>query len=380
MTKKNTPNISDKDLAFQINENESLSEQLSIANKLIASEHLEKIKRSEELLVANKALAIQNKEKEKSAAELLIANKELAYQNKEKEARALELIIANKELAFQNKEKEKRVEELKIANIELVFQNKEKEKRAEELIIANEKLAVQNKEKIERSAQLEAANKELESFSYSVSHDLRAPIRAIHGYARMLKEFQNNPEDLESNRLMNNIINNAKRMARLIDDLLTFSRLSRKELIKVEVEMNDLVTNLCHELKNEQNDRNIQFHINPLLPAAGNVTSLKHVWANLISNAIKYTKYKDKSVIEISSEANGGEIIYSIKDNGAGFDMRYANKLFGVFQRLHSDDEFEGTGVGLAMVQRIINKHGGRVWAQGAVNEGATFFFALNKI
>jgi len=180
-------------------------------------------------------------------------------------------------------------------------------------------------------------NKELESFSYSVSHDLRAPLRAIHGYARMLKESNESLVNSEGNRLMDNIINNAKKMGQLIDDLLTFSRLGRKELAKATIPMNELVTTICTELKKEQGLRDIEFRVQPLLPAYADNVAIKQVWLNLISNAVKYTKLKDKAIIEISSELKNDEIIYSIKDNGAGFDMRYADKLFGVFQRLHSD-------------------------------------------
>ena len=325
------------------------------------------------LIHANKTLLLQNLEKEKRAAELTIANRELIFQNEEKEKRAAELVIANKELAFQNEEKEKRAAELTIANTELIFQNEEKEKRAAELDIANRDLRISGE-------QVEEVNKELESFSYSVSHDLRAPLRAIHGYSKMLKENYELQLAPEANRLMNTIMYNAKKMGQLIDDLLTFSRIGRKELVKVNLHMDSIVANICSELKNEQGDRTIEIHISGLLPAHADSISIKQVWLNLISNAIKYSRFKEKVIIEIGSEIEGDEIIYHIKDNGAGFDMRYANKLFGVFQRLHSDEEFEGTGVGLALVRRIITKHGGRTWAEGKVDKGAIFYFTLKII
>jgi PAS domain S-box-containing protein len=351
-------------------------------------------KKSEaEFIHVNKELAFQNTEKEKRAAELVTANQELAFQNKEKEDRASELAIANKELVFQNAEKEKRAAELIVANNELAFQNIEKEKRAGELIIANIKLEHQNIEKEKRAVELMTvikdlknseeqiinANKELESFSYSVSHDLRAPLRAINGYTNMLKSNFATQLDPESNRLMNNIVHHASKMGQLIDDLLTFSRVGRRELVKSNVPMHEIVSDICSELKNEQGDRNIEFYVRELLPARADNMAIKQVWLNLISNAVKYTNQKETAVIDISSEITGEEITYSIKDNGAGFDMRYASKLFGVFQRLHSDEEFEGTGVGLALVHRIISKHGGRIWAQAKVNEGAIFHFTLNK-
>ena len=212
-----------------------------------------------------------------------------------------------------------------------------------------------------------------------MSHDLRAPVRAMNGYARMLEDKYGTQFDAEALRLMNNIMINAKKMGQLIDDLLTFSQIGRKDMMKMNIHMCDMVTDICRELKNEQGDRNIEFDIKQLLPAQADNTALKQVWTNLISNAIKYSKLKEKTIIEIGSKTSGGEIVYYIKDNGAGFDMRYANKLFDIFQRLHSDEEFEGTGVGLAIVQRIIFKHGGRIWAEGKVNEGAIFYFTLNK-
>ena len=227
--------------------------------------------------------------------------------------------------------------------------------------------------------QLESVNKELESFSYSVAHDLRAPLRAVHGYAQMLKEDFITQLDPEANRVMNNIMHYAKKMGQLIDDLLTFSRLGRKELVEGNIPMHDIVTNLCSEIKNENNHRNIQFKINELQAAQGDSVIIKQAWVNLISNAVKYSRLNEKPVIEIGSEVKGDEIIYYIKDNGVGFDMRYADKLFGVFQRLHSEKEFEGTGVGLAIVHRIMSKHGGRIWAEGKVNEGAIFYFSLPK-
>jgi signal transduction histidine kinase len=285
---------------------------------------------------------------------------------------AILFLITIHKYLLQNKEKEHQAAELIIANKELVFQNIEKEKRAEELIIANQEIKASEE-------QFKAVNEELESFSYSVSHDLRAPVRAMNGYARMFEDKYGTQFDAEAIRLMGNIINNAKKMGMLIDDLLAFSQIGRKDMSKVNIKMYEMVANICKEVKDEQGDRNIEFDIGPLLPAQADNTALKQVWLNLISNAIKYTRLKDKTVIEIGSEIKGTEIVYYIKDNGAGFDMRYVNKLFNIFQRLHSDEEFEGTGVGLAIVQRIIFKHGGRIWAEGKVNEGAIFYFTLNK-
>ncbi|MEO5644623.1 MAG: PAS domain S-box protein [Bacteroidia bacterium] len=379
------PQYSDeeKNIVERICNNEVIEHYETIRNKKDGEQFhvsltVSPLKDSTGKIIGSSKIARDITVRKRAQAENVRMIEELIYQNGEKEKRAAELVIANAALAFQNEEKEKRAEELRIANIELIYQNGEKEKRAAELIIANKELAFQNEEKIGHALQLESVNRELESFSYSVSHDLRSPLRAIQGYTEMLKAKQadgnTNPE---ADRLMNNIISNAKKMGQLIDDLLGFSRIGRKELVMTEVQMNDLVTSLCNELKKEHQNLNLEFQIAPLLPASADYITMKQVWVNLISNAIKYSRFKNHAIIEINSERMEDETIYSIKDNGSGFDMRYAHKLFGVFQRLHSDEEFEGTGVGLAIVQRIINKHGGRVWAEGKVNEGATFFFTL---
>ncbi len=224
--------------------------------------------------------------------------------------------------------------------------------------------------------QLLELNKELESFSYSVSHDLRAPLRAIDGYAGILGEDYGNILDDEGNRLLKAVQYNAKKMGNLIDDLLTFSRLGKKELTKTILNMNELVEGALYEL-NKSTKHNAIVKIKHLHKASGDYGLINQVVINLLSNAIKYSTKVGKPLVVISSEEMPAEVIYTIKDNGAGFDMRFANKLFGVFQRLHTSDEFEGTGVGLAIVQRIIAKHGGKVWAEGEVNKGATFKFLL---
>ncbi|MFA6277697.1 MAG: ATP-binding protein [Pedobacter sp.] len=367
------------------------SDQLIIANKEIAFQLQEKKNRAAELLIANKELVFQDEEKENRAAELIIANKELAFQNEEKENRAAELIIVNKELAFQLQEKENRAAELVIANKELAFQNKEKEKRAEELSIANRelknaeddirKLNDELEQKvIQRTAQLEFVNKELEAFSYSVSHDLRAPIRGINGYTRILVEDYAEKLDEEGVQILQAIINNSKKMGLLIDDLLAFSKLGRKEVAFSEIDMAELVDLVIEELLFEEGEDTPEFNIAVLPPAKGDKSLIKQVWINLISNAIKYSKHKEKTTIEIGAYTKGNLIVYYVKDEGAGFDMQYYDKLFGVFQRLHSQEEFEGTGIGLAIVQKIVHRHHGTVWAESKVNEGTCFYFSLEKI
>jgi len=345
----------------------------------------------DELSIANKEIAFQHQEKEDRAAELIIANKELLFQNEEKERRAAELVVANKELAFQNKEKENRAAELIIANKELAFQNEEKEKRAQELIVANRELKNAQddirllnegleQKVIERTAELEAVNKELGSFSYSVSHDLRAPIRAINGYTRIIAEDYGDKLDDEGRKILQSIINNSKKMGELIDDLLAFSKLGRKQITVAEVLMNELVQSVRDDLIFDEGDNLPVFEVNPLPPARGDKSLIRQVWINLISNAIKYSRHKPVTKIEIDAYEDEKMVIYSIKDEGAGFDMQYYDKLFGVFQRLHSQEEFEGTGIGLAIVQKIVDRHKGTVWAESVLDGGASFYFSLPKI
>ena len=227
------------------------------------------------------------------------------------------------------------------------------------------------------NAELTEANHELESFTYSVSHDLRAPLRAVSGYSEILIEDYGSQLDSEAHRLMESIISNAERMGALIDALLDFSRLGRKELVKVDCCMNDMVSVVRKELAPTEPGRNIEWQINNLAASVADSLTIKQVWANYISNAIKYTRQKPDAKIEIGSVVEKGSVIYYVKDNGAGFDMKYVGKLFGVFQRLHAAKDFEGTGVGLAIVQRIVQKHGGTVWAEGKPGEGAAFYFSL---
>jgi two-component system, sensor histidine kinase and response regulator len=230
----------------------------------------------------------------------------------------------------------------------------------------------------EKNLELGLVNKELESFTYSVSHDLRAPLRSIDGYARVLFEDYYEKIDDDGKKSLERIKNNAQMMGRLIDDLLDFSKVGRKELNKDLVNMNDIVNTVIGELQEQMKNRDIEFKISDLHTQMADINLLKQVWINLISNAIKYTRKREKTIIEIGS-SNGLQPIYHIKDNGAGFDMLYVNKLFGVFQRLHKEKDFEGTGVGLAIVQRIISKHGGSIWAEAEVDKGATFYFSLSK-
>ncbi len=231
----------------------------------------------------------------------------------------------------------------------------------------------------ERTAQLAAANRELESFSYSVAHDLRAPLRAIDGFSRMFLEDYGKNLDPEGHRLLSVVRSNTIKMGQLIDDLLTFSRLGRQEFKMALVDMRYLAETVFREVQANSPEHGVQFRPGNLLPAHGDPNLLRQVLGNLLSNAFKFTRPKENATIEMASRAEGREIIYSVKDNGVGFDQKYVGKLFGVFQRLHSSDQFEGTGVGLAIVERIIQRHGGRVWAEGRLGEGATFYFSLPR-
>ncbi len=225
--------------------------------------------------------------------------------------------------------------------------------------------------------QLKVLNKELEAFTYSVSHDLRAPLRIIDGYAEIIRNDFKDKLDEEGRQNLDVIRNNARKMGQLIDDLLNLSRLGRKELVQHNVNMDDLVENILLDQQAHFPARKITIEKKPLLPANCDKSMMQQVWTNLVSNAFKYTGKNDNPQVEIGSYKEQDHIIYYIKDNGVGFDMRYADKLFGVFQRLHKMTEFEGTGVGLAIVQRIILKHGGKVWAEAEVDKGATFYFSL---
>ncbi len=220
---------------------------------------------------------------------------------------------------------------------------------------------------------------ELEAFSYSVSHDLRTPLLTIDGFSRMLLEDYRDQLAADGQRLLKIISSNAQNMGQLIDGLLAFSRLRRQEMRPTEINLVELANAVFEELKSTAPERKLQFHLAPLPPARGDQAMIRQVFVNLLSNAMKFTGPKETAVIEVGSKIEENHSIYYVKDNGVGFDMKYAAKLFGVFQRLHTDDEFAGTGVGLAFVQRIIHRHGGHVWAEAKVNEGATVYFTLPR-
>ena len=268
----------------------------------------------------------------------------------------LELAETNREVMALTLDLEKRVEE-----------------RTAELRQAQRELEWKN-------AQLESANKEIEAFSYSVSHDLRAPLRHLNGYAHALAEDFQQVLGEKGQEYLGHITKAVEQMNALIEDLLSFARAGQQPLDATEVDMDELVRKAIAEMNPEQGDRQIEWVVQPLPKVRGDAAMLRQVWVNLISNAIKYSREQAQARIEIGSDRSGAqETIFFVRDNGAGFDMKYATRLFGLFQRLHTREQFEGTGLGLANVRRIINRHSGRTWADGEPGKGATFYFSLPR-
>jgi signal transduction histidine kinase len=261
-----------------------------------------------------------------------------------------------------------------VASVFIAFY--QKQRREAELVIRqlNTELELRVQQ---RTALLEEANKELEAFSYSVSHDLRAPLRHINGFTELLEKKAADQLDDSSKRYITTIQGAAKHAGILVDDLLSFSRMGRSEMKSTSVNLDGIVAEVRHDFELDTDGREIEWQVAPLPPMPGDAAMLRLVFQNLIGNALKYTKPCKDVVIEIGVEKQERENVFYIRDNGVGFDMRYVDKLFGVFQRLHNKDDFEGTGIGLANVRRIIVRHGGRTWAEGEVGKGATFYFTL---
>jgi len=297
--------------------------------------------------------------------------------------RTAQLLKANEQLTQKIEELERTEEALRKARDEL---GERVEERTAELARANEVLESEiserkrAEEEVEKHAlQLEVINKDLESFTYSVSHDLRTPLRAINGFSRVLLESDSDELNVEGKRVLNLIVRNTNTMGQLIDDLLAFCRLGRQEMRLSEVNMEKLANEVYLELKLLSPERKMRFVEQTLPPAQGDRRMLRQVFVNLLSNAIKFTGPRENAVIEVGCQTRDDENIYYLKDNGVGFDMNYVHKVFSVFQRLHSQNEFEGTGVGLAVVLRIIERHGGRVWIEGKVDVGTTVYFAIPR-
>jgi two-component system sensor histidine kinase/response regulator len=304
--------------------------------------------------------------------DLLISTYEGAIQINE------ELELKQRELQQTNGALEERVgertAELARANQQLKTELEERNWAEAEVKRLNEDL---ERRVVERTAQLAAANKELEAFSYSISHDLRAPLRHISGFTHTLMEDYSSQLEPEAKRQLTRIQEGAGKMARMIDDILNLSRLDRHEMVLSMTSLDSVVENAAIDLKSECAGREIEWHIGSLPSFDCDPGLMQQVFANLLSNAVKYTRRRERAVIEIGQMTFNDQIAVYVRDNGAGFDSKYANKLFVAFQRLHSADEFEGTGVGLATVQRIIRKHGGQIWAEAEPGKGATFCFTL---
>ncbi len=249
----------------------------------------------------------------------------------------------------------------------------EKNKVAE----VNQELETVNKELERRSGELEVMNKELEAFTYSVSHDLRAPLRHVDGFSRLLLEEHGEQLDPEGKRLLERVRQGTQHMGALVDDLLNLSRVSRREVNPLVTDLNTILEEVLMELKPTCQDRQVEFRAGRLPFAQCDPGLIRQVFANLLSNAAKFTRPRERAVIEVGQTLQDGHDVMYVRDNGVGFSMKYADKLFGVFQRLHRAEDFEGTGVGLATVQRIIQKHGGRVWVEAEIDKGATFYFTL---
>jgi light-regulated signal transduction histidine kinase (bacteriophytochrome) len=232
---------------------------------------------------------------------------------------------------------------------------------------------------LQRTVELEASNRELESFTYTVSHDLRAPVRGLHGFSQILLEDFSADLPEQAKGYLKRIEDNAKLMGELIDDLLAFSHLGRQQVKKTTVNASAIAKLAFEEITEHEDKARIHFMINKLPEVQADATLLKQVFVNLFSNAIKFSRQREQAIIEVGSEPSDQGTILFVRDNGVGFDMQHSGKLFGVFQRLHSYDQFEGTGVGLAIVRRIVERHGGVVWAEAEQDKGATFYFTLGK-
>lgn len=342
---------------------------------LLANAHLgnrEKVQTSMEVFIAGRKHVITSDRAQ--ILNLLLSTYEAAVQ------KTHQLAQARDELANLNEHLEEKVLERTAALAAEVAERKRAESEVRKL---NEELEERVRE---RTVELEGANRELEAFSYSVSHDLRAPLRAVVAFADDLRTGFSLEWPSQARELLDRVASNAERMTRLIDDLLKFSHLSRQPVSKDTVEVRLIVRDLLDELRRvdelrrESSKQVLEVRLGDLPDCIGDRSLLTQVFANLLANAFKFTRHKDKAVIEVGFQPQNGGGAYFVRDNGAGFDMQYADKLFGAFQRMHSQEEFEGTGVGLSIVHRIILRHGGRIWARAEVDKGAAFFFTLPSV
>jgi len=329
-----------------------------------------------EIAIAKKELTFQNKEKKKREAELIILNKEFVFYNEEKEKRAAELIIANKELAFQNKEKEKRAAELIIANKELLYQNEEKEKRAAELILANIELAFQSSEKEKRATELMIANKELQQFAFIASHDLQQPLRTVANYMKIFEEEYVGLLDEKALKYLLSVNRATSRMSSLIKSLLDFSRLGYNKKM-VFLDTGKIISDVIDDLEIIIKSSKASIKVSEMPKLNAYETEMRQLFQNLITNAIKFQKKDTRPEIKIYSEKINGYWMFSVSDNGIGIDPEHFEKIFDIFQRLQSNAEYEGSGIGLANCKKIVQLHSGKIWVESISGQGTIFHFTI---
>jgi signal transduction histidine kinase len=369
--------------------NSGLSERVKARTEELEGRTSELVGRSAELESSNRQLIGRTAELETSnnnlvgrTAQLVSRSAELETSNNQLVGRTAQLVSRSAELEASNNQLVGRTAELVGRTAELEASNTQLAGRTAELVGRTAELETSNNHLVGRTAELEASNRELEAFGYSVSHDLRSPLRSIDGFSRLVLEENKSELSAEGVRRLGLIRAGAQQMGVLIDDLLSFSRLGRVELKKRRVFTVDVVNEVIAELKQENPDRQIEFVVQALPACLADPVLLKQVFRNLLGNAVKFSRTRSDARIEVGSDAGTatakpGMVMYFIKDNGVGFDMQYIDKLFGVFQRLHRMEDFPGTGVGLALIRRIVERHGGTVWAEGVVDSGATFYLTL---
>jgi signal transduction histidine kinase len=358
------------------------SAELETSNNQLVGRTAELVSRSAELETSNNQLIGRTAELVGRSAELESSNQQLVGRTAELVGRSAELETSNHQLVGRTAELETSNRKLVGRTAELVGRTAELEASNQQLVGRTAELVGRTAELEGRTAELEASNRELEAFGYSVSHDLRSPLRSIDGFSRLVLEENKSELSSEGIRRLGLIRAGAQQMGILIDDLLSFSRLGRVELKKRRVYTTDVVNEVIAELKQENPDRQIEFVVHDLPACLADPVLLKQVFRNLLGNAVKFSRTRPDARIEVGSDAGmdsakAGMVMYFIKDNGVGFDMQYIDKLFGVFQRLHRMEDFPGTGVGLALIRRIVERHGGKVWAEGVVDSGATFYLTL---
>ncbi len=368
--------IANVELVFQNEEKEKRANELIIANKELAFQYEEKNKLANELMIANTELVFQNKEKEKRAAELVIANIELAIQNFEKNQRAAELLTANRELVFQNEEKEKRAAELVNANLQLALHNDEEEKRAANLILANEALVIENEEKEKRAVELALANKELKQFAYIASHDLREPLRAISNYIEVFELEYLHLLDENARQYIRSINCAAKQMNILVAALLDFSRLGRDKKLAY-VDSKQIVNAVLGELQNLIKTSKAIVDVGEMPMLNAYEVEMGQLFRNLITNAIKFSVKGRCPKIQIRTERLNGTWKFSVSDNGIGIEGIHFERVFDLFQRLHTREKYAGNGIGLANCKKIVQLHHGEIWIESEATQGSTFHFTI---